>query len=191
MRNTLFIGANTIKERTAVHSNIDDKSIMSEIKTAQDMFILPALGTALYNRLQDGIENANLTVQETALLDNYITDTLVYFVLSELPIGLSYQFYNKGLVRKSSENTDTPSMNELIDVANRFRARAEYYKQRLIKFLRANASNSLFPEYLNPGSGIDTIIPERDGYQTSVWLGGDTDCNLSLEKRYQGNKGLC
>lgn len=191
MRNTLFIGANTIKERTAVHSNIDDKSIMSEIKTAQDMFILPALGTALYNRLQDGVDNANLTIQETALLDNYITDTLVYFVLSELPVGLSYQFYNKGLVRKSSENTDVPSMTELVDIANRYRIRAEYYKQRMIKFLRANANGSLFPEYLNPGSGIDTIIPERDGYQASIWLGNDTDCRMSLEKRYQGKNGLC
>lgn len=191
MRNTLFIGANTIKERTAVHSNIDDKSIMSEIKTAQDMFILPALGSALYNRLQDGIDGSNLTVQETALLDNYITDTLVYFVLSELPVGLSYQFYNKGLVRKSSENTDVPSMTELVDVANRYRTRAEYYKQRMIKFLRANANGSLFPEYLNPGSGIDTIIPERDGYQASIWLGNDTSCGLTLEQRYQGKNGLC
>lgn len=189
MRNTLFIGANTIKDRTAVHSNIDDKSIMSEIKTAQDMYILPALGSALYNRLQLGIEQNNLSIQETALLDNYVTDTLVYFVLSELPVGLSYQFYNKGLVRKSSDNTDVPSMSELVDVANRFRARAEFYKQRLIKFLRANCT--MFPEYSNPGSGIDTIIPERDGYQASMWLGGDTDCNLPLDKRYQGKNGLC
>lgn len=189
MRNTLFIGATTIKERTAVHSNIDDKSIMSEIKTAQDMYILPALGSALYTRLQEGIEQANLTIQETALLDNYVTDTLVYFVLSELPVGLSYQFYNKGLVRKSSDNTDVPSMEDLVDVANRFRSRAEFYKQRLIKFLRANST--MFAEYSNPGSGIDVIIPERDGYQASMWLGDDTDCNLSLEKRYQGKNGLC
>lgn len=189
MRNTLFIGASTIKERTAVHGNIDDKSIMSEIKTAQDMFILPALGSALYTRLQIGIEQNNLSAQELALLDNYITDTLVYFVLSELPVGLSFQFYNKGLVRKSSDNTDVPSMSELVEVANRFRSRAEFYKQRLIKFLRANAST--FPEYLNPGSGIDTIIPERDGYQASMWLGGDNECNWSLEKKYQGQNGLC
>jgi hypothetical protein len=189
MRNTLFIGATTIKERTAVHSNIDDKSIMSEIKTAQDMYILPALGSSLYSRLQDGIENNNLTLQETALLDNYVTDTLVYFVLSELPVGLSYQFYNKGLVRKSSDNTDVPSMTELVDVANRFRSRAEFYKQRLIKFLRANINT--FPEYANPGATIDTIIPERDGYQASMWLGDENDCRIPLEKRYQGKYGIC
>ena len=37
MKNTLFIGANAIKERTSVHSNIDDKLIMPEIKICQDM----------------------------------------------------------------------------------------------------------------------------------------------------------
>ena len=55
-RNILFISVNTIKERTAVHSNLDEKLINPEILTSQDMYILPALGTALYERLQTGIQ---------------------------------------------------------------------------------------------------------------------------------------
>ncbi len=112
MKNILFIGATAIKERTSVHSNIDDKLIMPEIKTCQDMYILPALGTALYVKLQTGIENATLSNVETALLNDYVTDALVYYVLSELPVGLSFQFYNKGLVRKTSDNSDQPNMQD-------------------------------------------------------------------------------
>jgi hypothetical protein len=93
MKNICFINVNTIKERSALHSNVDDKLILPEILTAQDMFLLPALGTALYDRLQDGIENNNLTADEVDLLDNFITNPLVYYTLSELPVGLSYQFY--------------------------------------------------------------------------------------------------
>jgi hypothetical protein len=173
MKNTLFIGATAIKERTAVHSNIDDKSILPEIKTAQDMYILPALGTALYTRLQDGIVANNLTANESALLDDYVTDTLVYYVLSELPVGLSFQFYNKGLVRKTSDNSDQPNMQDLIDVANRYRSRAEFYKQRMIKYLQEVSTTNLFPEYINPGTGIDTMYPEKDGYQSSIFLGDE------------------
>ncbi len=77
------------------------------------MYILPALGTALYERLQDGIANNNLTQIETSLLDTYITPTLVYYVMSELPMGLSYQFYNKGMVRKSGEGQENPSFISL------------------------------------------------------------------------------
>lgn len=193
MKNICFINVNTIKERSALHSNVDDKLILPEILTAQDMFLLPALGTALYNRLQSGIENNNLTADEVDLLDNFITNPLVYYTLSELPMGLSYQFYNKGLVRKTSDNTDTPNMQDLIDVASRYRTRAEFYTQRLIKHLKqVSSTTNKFQEYVNYGSGIDIIKPDHDAYQASIWLGDEYGCKpMSFEERYQGEHGLC
>jgi hypothetical protein len=193
MKNICFINVNTIKERSALHTNVDDKLILPEILTAQDMYLLPALGTALYNRLQSGIENNNLNADEVDLLDNFITNPLVYYTLSELPVGLSYQFYNKGLVRKNSENTETPQMQDLIDVASRYRTRAEFYTQRLIKHLKQVSSTSdKFQEYVNYGTGVDIIKPERDAYQASIWLGDDCDCKpMSFEERYQGENGIC
>jgi hypothetical protein len=193
MKNICFINVNTIKERSALHSNVDDKLILPEILTSQDMFILPALGTALYDRLQDGIENNNLTADEVDLLDNFITNPLVYYTLSELPVGLSYQFYNKGLVRKTSDNTDTPNMQDLIDVASRYRTRAEFYTQRLIKHLKqVSSTTDKFQEYVNYGSGVDIIKPDHDAYQASIWLGDEYGCKpMSFEERYQGENGLC
>ncbi len=189
-KNTLFISVQSIKDRTGLHANVDEKLVLPEIKTAQDMYILPALGSALYNRLQAGIEANNLTANEITLLDNYIVDCLIYFVMSELPMGLSYQFYNKGLLRKSGENTENPSMQDMIDVANRYKARAEFYKQRMIKYLKQN--NNLYYEYLNFGSGIDSIKPDNNGYTTSVWLGDEGCCaGRTFEEKYQGNIGCC
>lgn len=189
--NILFISSDTIKERSGLHYNVDEKLIKPEIKTSQDMYILPALGSALYNRLQDGVSCNNLTCDEKTLLDDYIADTLVNYVLSELPQGLSFQFYNKGLVRKSSENTDVPSMQDLIDIANRYRARAEFYKQRLIKYLKQN--QTLYPLYLNFGSGIDAIHPDNDAYRASIWLGDDYCCKgeRTFKELYQGNNPKC
>jgi len=132
------------------------------------------------------------------LLDDYIVDALIYFVMSELPQGLSFQFYNKGLLRKTGENQESPSMQDMIDVANRYKARAEFYKQRLIKYLKQN--NALYPNYLNFGSGIDSIKPDNEGYTVSMYL-GDACCNddytddgkrrKTFEERYQGNIGCC
>jgi hypothetical protein len=191
-RNILFVSVETIKERTGLHNNVDEKLVNPEILTAQDMYILPALGTALYERLQDGIEANDLTSDETNLLDKYITPTLVHFVLSELPMGISYQFYNKGLVRKTDAGISEPSAQDIIDVANRYRTRAEFYKQRLIKYLRQSAmSSGLFPLYLNPGSGVDVILPDHDGYSTSIWLDDDCCNGKSFEEKYQGNNPNC
>jgi hypothetical protein len=186
--NTLFISVQSIKDRTGLHANVDEKLILPEIKTAQDMYILPTLGSTLYNRLQDGVNNCTLNMDEQALLDNYVADCLIYYVMSELPMGLSYQFYNKGLLRKSGDNTENPSMQDMIDVANRYRTRAEFYKQRIIKYLRQN--NTLFPEYLNFTSGIDTIVPDLEGYTSSLYL-EDGSCyeNKNLAQKYQGKIG--
>jgi hypothetical protein len=193
MKNTLFISVSTIKERTGLHANVDDKLVLPEIKTAMDMYIHPLLGSALYERLQDGIDNNNLTADEVALLDNFVTDTLIYYVLSELPTGLSYQFYNKGLVRKTSDNTDQPQMQDLLDISARYRKRAEFYAERMVKFLKQNAAQGKYNLYLNPGSGLDAIHPDNSAYSTTIYLGDCEGCGsgLSFEEKYQGQTGFC
>ena len=68
--NILFISVETIKDRSGLHNNVDEKLILPEIKTCQDMYILPALGTSLYERLQDGVDcgivakNEKLSIEE-------------------------------------------------------------------------------------------------------------------------------
>jgi hypothetical protein len=176
MRNILFITPSTIKERTGLHANVDEKLVNPEIMTCQDMYIQPTLGSGLYDRLQDGIEDNDLTDLEQGLLDDYITPCLVYYVLSELPVGISFQFYNKGLIRKNGTDQADPSVQDMIDVANRYKARAEFYKERLQRYLKEQSTQGNFNEYLNPGNGIDTIYPEREAYTTSIWLGDDMCC---------------
>jgi hypothetical protein len=191
-RNILFISVDTIKDRTGLHNNVDEKLVNPEILASQDMYILPALGSALYDRLQTGIQLNNLTPSETSLLDTYITPTLVYYVMSELPMGLSYQFYNKGMIRKSGEGQENPSAAEMIDVADRYKGRAEFYKQRLVKYLKQESGNNTFPLYNNPGSGVDTIVPDNEAYTTSIWLGDDDCCRgMTFEEKYQGNINRC
>jgi hypothetical protein len=112
--------------------------------------------------------------------------------MSELPMGLSYQFYNKGVVRKSSDNTDMPSAQDMIDVANRYKARAEFYKQRLVKYLKQSSTTTMFPTYNNPGNGVDTIRPDIEAYTTTIWLGDDCGCkSKTFEQKYQGNINSC
>jgi hypothetical protein len=48
----------------------------------------------------------------------------------------------------------------------------------------------LFPEYLNFTSGIDTIIPDLEGYTTSLYLEDDNVYeNKNLAEKYQGKIG--
>ena len=178
--NVLLMSDEMIKERTIIHGNTDPKLIYPDIKVAQDMFILPILGSALYTKLQTAVNTndwAGLTDYK-ALLDNYILDALQYYTMAELPTSMSYQFWNKGIVRKQGENTELPSMSELVDISNKYRDRGQWYANRLRLYLIQNA-NTKFPEYLQPGNGIDTVIPEQKGFSMPIYLGDERSpwCN--------------
>lgn len=178
-RNVLLISDLMIKERTSVHGNIDPKLIYPDIKVAQDMYIEPLLGTALYEKLQDLVSSDEISQPANAdyknLIDRFICDALMYYTLSELPTTISYQFWNKGVLRKQGDNTSLPSMSELIDLSNKYKDRAEFYADRLMKYVKQNASTK-FPEYLNAGNGMDTIHPENRSFTMPIYLGDDDDC---------------
>lgn len=181
--NILLISDLMIKERTAIHGNIDPKLIYPDIKVAQDMYILPILGTGLYNKLQTIVSDGTITsnpvnLNYKMLMDKYLVDALMYYTLSELPTTISYQFWNKGVVRKHGQDTDLPSMSELIDLSNKYKSRAEFYAQRMRLWIVQNAPQ-FFPEYLNPGSTIDTITPEQRAFTMPVYLGDETNVRIN------------
>lgn len=180
--NVLLISVAIIKERTQIHDNIDEKLLYPEIKVAQDMYIHPILGTALFRKIQNDVATGTIAGAYKELLDDYIIDALIFYVLSELPQAISYQFWNKGVVRKQGENTELPSMSELFDISNNYKKKAEFYANRLTLFLKQKASE-LFLEYINPGSGLDDIHPAKNAFTMPVYLGNDCDCNKTFEEK--------
>ena len=109
-KNVLLISEDILKDRTTLHGNVDPKLLFPEIKAAQDMYIHPILGTALYNKIISEVEAGTITGDYKTLLDDYIIDCILYYTLSSLPEALSYQMWNKGVVRKQGDNTELPSM---------------------------------------------------------------------------------
>jgi len=188
--NILLISDSMIKERTAIHGNIDPKMIYPDIKVAQDMYIHPVLGSALYNKILSDIGAGTLAGNYKNLVDVFIVDALIYYTLMILPQTISYQFWNKGVVRKQGVDTELPSMSDLVDLSNNYKNRAEFYSNRLRLYLKQNAA-SMFPEYLNPGNGVDDMNPQNKSFTLPVYLGDDCGCGKSYEEKYQGNKPNC
>lgn len=176
-KNILFITEQTFKERTGASNNIDSKQLFPMIKVAGDIHIQPALGSRLYKRLQDGIEGDNLTPDEETLINDYITDTLIWYTMSMLPMVMGYQLFSKGFLQKTAEESNTPSRGDLEMLEDKYKGMAEFYKTRMIKYLQENYT--LYFEYFNTGSGFDVIFPEEKGYTCPIYLG-----DRSAEPRY-------
>jgi hypothetical protein len=190
MENILLVSDVMIKERTSIHTNIDAKLMYPDIRAAQDMYILPILGSALFEKLQTLIDNNSISDNVNAdyknLLDKFICDALMYHTLSEMVTSTSYQFWNKGVMRKQNEDSDLPSMSELIDLSNKYKNRAEFYDNRLKLYLQQNTA-SKFPEYGKPGIGIDVIIPSQKVFDSPFYLGPDDD-SINCKDFYWRNK---
>lgn len=180
-KNILLISDTILKERTAIHGNIDPKLVYPDIKFVQDAYVKPILGSALFDKIQTLVGNNTIgdvgNADYKELLDDYLIDTLIYYTLAELPVNISYQFWNKGVVRKQGENTDLPSMSELVDISNRHKSKAEYYANRMkLWIIDQNSRLQKYPEYTNPGSTVDTVTPEQRNFTLPIHL-GDTDGN--------------
>jgi hypothetical protein len=165
-----FIGEAYLKKHTVIGDNIDGKMLRQCIESVQEEKILPALGTALYNKLITGIDGSSLTADEQSLLDNYIQVVMKWYVLAEMPIVSSLKFTNKGVQTKTSEQSENPSMSEIFSTMKYYKQKAEFQENRMIKYLQANASATLFPEYLEPGDGCDTVHPKNKGYTCPIVL---------------------
>lgn len=167
--NVLFISEVTFKSRTGASDSIDGKQLKPQIKKAQDMYVQTALGSTLYLRLQSGIEANNLDANESVLLNTYVTDCLVWYTMSLLPMSLGYQVFSKGFLQKTSEESQAPSRSDLELISNSYKADGEFYKQRLINYLRENYT--LYSQYYNTGCGYDVIFPELKAYTCPIYLG--------------------
>ena len=183
--NTLLVIPATIKERTALHDNVDEKLIAVEIKTVQDLYIMPLLGRTLLTPIQDQIATGGEpTGNYKTLVDNYLVDCICNYVLSEMPESLNYQFYNKGLSGKTGQESDKPNMSEMYSIVARYKTRAEYYKERARRYLM-QYSRALFPEYNTFVAGVDTVYPDRSAYECPIYLGDESTIpkdDYSLQK---------
>ena len=170
----LMIDESTVKATSFIDENVDVNLIRTTIKTAQDIHIVPILGTALTNEILTQIDGGTVSAANTTLLDEYLTHTLVWWTLYEGVDVFTYKFRNKGILRETSEVTQTISLEEVKRLMDSFKNKAEFYSERATKYLMENTTT--YPLILNAGSGIDTVHPNITNYSTGWYLGGKYKC---------------
>lgn len=189
--NVLMISEQSFKDFTIASANIDLKNLTQVIKMTQDRHIHPLCGSALYNKILQLITDNQIglvgNVVYKNLLDQYLTDTLFNYVLSELPMAMQFKFVNKGVMKKTSEFSEQPTFAELQSISQYYKGYAEWYAERTINFLCANSQT--YPEYLNPGSDVTTIHPVSNQYRVSINLGSAYyEDTRPYSEKYQGNR---
>jgi hypothetical protein len=184
----LFIDEQTLKDYSIISDNVDFKQLRPEIITIQDLYIQDLIGSGLYNELKTQILANTVTVLNQTLLNDYIQPCLIWRVMAESPLALSFKYANKGIVNKTGENSTMPTMPDMANIIGKYMDRSESYAEKLVNYLIANDTS--YPLYLNPGSDVDTVYPRRRVFTLPFAMGQTTRLVADLSERYQGNYDL-
>jgi hypothetical protein len=170
-----FISEQTLKQLSVIQENVDMKLITPAIYEVQNFYLLPILGTSLYNELITQIQDNTLTDANRQLIDIYITPVLVWYVRLELPMHLNFKYFNKAVGSQNADNMSPITDAELSTLMNFTKNKAEWHSERLTKFLLSNPT--VYPLFLNqPNANIDTIFAKMSNYTSGMVLGDDGCC---------------
>ena len=185
MANAFFISEQYLKDNSPLTSNIDVKEIYPFINNAQDIYIQDRLGSKLYNRLKDGIINANLNNDEKTLLD-LIRPTLAYYISYEAFPFLAIKIRNKGVIETADDKVTNADRADRRDLRQELRNKAEYYMKRVEQYMCQ--FGKLYPEYITP----DWPIGPHNGqaYKADIALGYD-HCMVWSKERKFGRDNSC
>ncbi len=181
--NILLISENYIKERSTIMENVEIKFIKPHILESQDIHIQDILGNNLYKDIINEFElykidydsgvtgitvSDYVSTQNLTLINTYIRPTLLYYTLYESTYDLSYKITNKGIVNQYSDYSNNVENSILERMRGEYLNKAEYYGERMRKFLLANTS--IYSKYLEGTGNIDDINPDTDSqYLSNGW----------------------
>lgn len=174
--NTLLINEEYIKRYSNVSDNLDSNLITSSILDSQLSGLQPLIGTKLYDKLCELVENETITDTDNeaykTLIDNYISQYLLYKTISEMTVDNFSKLHNAGNVQYVDTNYQQTPLNEVKYLRQHWDDKAAFYAERLTDYLHANHSS--FPEYCQ----VDNCSDMRAKQQNYA-------CGINLSKSRQ------
>ena len=148
MTNILLISEDTLKTYSHLNENIWGKSLTPAIITAQDIYLQKFLGSCLYKKVLELVKSGEIRnenyVMYKELLDDYITNFLIYQTLANLIPEISTKITNMGLVTSSDEHVQNVTQGERDLVMGQYQKYADAYCKMMQDFLKENRDS--FPE---------------------------------------------
>ena len=166
MAEALLITRTDLVRLTALGGNVDTDKFIQFIKIAQDIHIQGYLGTRLFDRIKDDIENDTLANPYLTLLEKYIKPMLIHWAMVEYLPFAAYNIANKGVYKHTAENSESVEKTEVDYLVEKERDIAQHYTQRFLDHMCNNSAD--YPEY-NTTSGED-MYPNKNNFFKGWYL---------------------
>lgn len=149
MRTTLLISEDTLKTYSVVNDNLDGKYILPTIQMTQGVDLDNLIGTKLLNKIESLVSNGGIWEEKNAkyreLLNDYITDYLIYKCLANLQIAINYKNSNSGTYSNTDEKKSGLDYKNQQLLTEQYNRNASSYATKLVDYLYSNINS--FPEF--------------------------------------------
>ncbi len=164
-----FVTENWLKTKIPLTANIDMAKVFPYVESQADMRLQPILGTYFYTYLLGKYNAQTLTVDEQNLVKK-IQYAIGWRAIEDCILGISFELKNKGIQQQSGDYSNPTTLSEANYIEGRMAKKAEFYEERLIKWLQANSS--LFPQFLDEQNDSDMkpIKATNTGYNESIFF---------------------
>lgn len=143
-----------VLDRTTLDKNLLSANIKPAIILAQKVQMTTIIGDKLVDKIYSEIENGTLSGNYKTLVDDYLTDVVIYATLYHAATSLLSKFTNRGLQQENSENSGHSDISVYRELKSDAKNQMEYFSQRANKWVFKNRAD--FPEYTICGSDDGT-----------------------------------
>jgi hypothetical protein len=163
--NILFVSEQYMRDNLPISKNLDTKDIKPNIQSSQELYTQDILGSDFYEDLQTKFSAQTLNNEEIVLVQEYIKPAIAYRALGMALPFLAFNIKNKGPQQQSDDFSTSAPGNELRFLISNVENRAEFYENRLVKYLCKNGN--LFPLYKSQSDAI--IQPNnKNGWENGL-----------------------
>lgn len=148
--NTLLVNSNALKSHGFIDKNIDEHTILPVIKYVQDEVVHNVIGTALYEKLLELINNKTINEEVNEcykeLLDGYLFYIMGWKIKAHMQLDFHEKTRNAGSVRVSDDRVYPNTYSDVTKIADQYHARGNKYMIELGKWLSCGCKSECFPE---------------------------------------------
>ena len=184
---TLLISADTLKQNTTISESVDTNLIHPVIMLAQDKYILPVLGTDLFEKLKTEVQGTPAGNYLTLLRD-YVGKCLCQYTLATLYPVLRLRAARHSISEMNSEQGSSASYDAIQPLVDSALDMGAFYREQMISYLTNNTS--LFPEY-NSNTGSDISPTTRNFYSGINMDTNINDIQIKALLAGMGYKNIC
>ncbi len=133
---TVLITTDDLKKLTAISQNMDVELLAPHLLIAQQLYVAPLLGDALYTDILDRFDGVTgLTGASLTLYNDYIVPALAYSAWFCAAPFLHFKTQRQGIGTQTSDNQVPVTPEELSLYINRVENLMNYYLNRVTDFL--------------------------------------------------------